>query len=113
MSTTTIRLPEELKARVARVAKDAGTTAHSVIVEAVQQHVEQAELRAGFLREGRDRLARMEAGGASVPWAEARQYLLDRVAGKQVARPKARNSAGKSLGKSARKLANKSARART
>ncbi len=31
MSTTTIRLPEDLKARVAAAAERAGTTAHSLI----------------------------------------------------------------------------------
>jgi predicted transcriptional regulator len=37
MSTTTIRLPDELKARVARAAKRAGTTAHGFIVEAIAE----------------------------------------------------------------------------
>ena len=48
MSTTTIRLPDELKARVAVAAKHAGTTAHAFILEAIAEKAEQAERRADF-----------------------------------------------------------------
>ena len=34
MSTTTIRLPDDLKEKVARAAKRAGTTSHNFIFEA-------------------------------------------------------------------------------
>ena len=37
MSTTTIRLPENLKARVARAAERSGTSAHSFILEAIAE----------------------------------------------------------------------------
>jgi predicted transcriptional regulator len=93
MTTTTIRLPEELKTRVGRLATAGGTTAHGFILEAVQQHVEAAEARAAFLREGARRLAKMERTGAAVPWQEARHYLLERAAGKQPRRPPPRAEA--------------------
>jgi toxin ParE1/3/4 len=48
MSTTTIRLEDELKARVAAAAERAGTTAHAFILEAIAQTVEQAELEEEF-----------------------------------------------------------------
>ena len=35
MTTTTIRLPDELKARIAKAAKQAGTTSHNFILEAI------------------------------------------------------------------------------
>ena len=37
MSTTTIRLPRELKERVARAAERAGTTPHGFILEAIAE----------------------------------------------------------------------------
>ena len=37
MSTTTIRLPEELKARVAEAARKAGASTHSFILEAITE----------------------------------------------------------------------------
>ncbi len=46
MSTTTIRLPEELKARIAAAAERAGTTAHNFILEAIAEKADQKELRA-------------------------------------------------------------------
>ncbi|MBU3747850.1 MAG: ribbon-helix-helix protein, CopG family, partial [Burkholderiaceae bacterium] len=48
MTTTTIRLPEDLKARVATVAKRSGMTAHGFILEAIAEKTQQAELRADF-----------------------------------------------------------------
>ena len=48
MSTTTIRLPGDLRARVATAAERAGTTAHSFILEAIAEKADQAERRADF-----------------------------------------------------------------
>jgi predicted transcriptional regulator len=42
MTTTTIRLEDDLKARVAAAAEKAGKTAHAFILEAISQTVEQA-----------------------------------------------------------------------
>ncbi|UWI56152.1 CopG family ribbon-helix-helix protein [Xanthomonas oryzae] len=57
MSTTTIRLPDELKARVARAAKDAGTTAHGFIVDAIAEKIEAHERRNAFHAEAQQRWA--------------------------------------------------------
>ena len=92
MSTTTIRLQEDLKARVASVAERAGVTAHAFIIEAIAQKTTQAEARADFVREAHERLAEFDATGMAVPWGAARQYMLDRAAGKKVVRPKARKT---------------------
>src|SRR3546814_4125412 len=42
MSTTTIRLPDELKARIAEAAKRAGTTSHNFILEAIAEKADLA-----------------------------------------------------------------------
>jgi len=44
MTTTTIRIEDDLKARVAAAAERAGKTAHAFILDAIAQTVEQAEL---------------------------------------------------------------------
>jgi uncharacterized protein (DUF1778 family) len=93
MSTTTIRIPENLKARVAAAAERAGTTAHSFILEAIAEKAEQAERRAAFYELADKRYARMLATGKTIPWTEMRQYLERRIAGKPAARPKARKRA--------------------
>src|SRR5690606_30325512 len=48
MSTTTIRLPEDLKARVAKAAEAAGTTSHNFILEAIAEKADLAERRVDF-----------------------------------------------------------------
>lgn len=93
MSTTTIRLPEELKARVAAAAKRSGTTTHNFILEAIAKKTEQDDLRADFDAVAEERYARIVATGQSIPWQEMRGYLEDRVAGKKTKRPVARKLA--------------------
>lgn len=90
MSTTTIRLPEELKARVAAAAKRSGTTAHGFILEAIAEKTEQEALRADFNAIAGDRYARIIASGETIPWQEMRSYLEDRLAGHVSKRPAAR-----------------------
>jgi predicted transcriptional regulator len=87
MSTTTIRLPEELKARITSAAERAGKTTHSFILEAIAEKAELEEQRADFDAEADTRFAKIVESGETMPWADMRQYLEDRVAGKQVLRP--------------------------
>jgi predicted transcriptional regulator len=82
MSTTTIRLPDALKARVARAAEAAGTTAHNFILEAIAEKAEQAERRADFHAEAERRWAEFVDTGESIPWEEMRRYLTGRMQGK-------------------------------
>ena len=89
MSTTTIRLPEALKARVARAAEAAGTTSHGFILEAIAENTEQAEQRAAFHALAGQRYATFLESGESIAWKDARSYLKQRMAGKQAKKPKA------------------------
>jgi uncharacterized protein (DUF1778 family) len=93
MSTTTIRLPQKLKERIARAAERAGTSAHSFILEAIVEKAEQEELRAEFQDTAERRYAKIVASGKTVPWNEMRRYLERRVTGKKIARPKPRTLA--------------------
>ena len=93
MSTTTIRLPEELKARVAAAAKRSGTTTHSFILEAIAKKTAQDDLRADFEAVAEDRYVRIVATGKTISWQEMRGYLEDRMVSKEVKRPTARKLA--------------------
>lgn len=90
MSTTTIRLPPELKERIARAAKRAGTSAHSFMLEAIAEKAEQDERRAELQDTAEQRYAGIVATGTTVPWSEMRRYLERRVTGSNTARPKPR-----------------------
>ena len=93
MSTTTIRLPDKLKARVAQAAKRAGTTTHAFILDAIAEKAEQEDKRAAFDAQAEDRYAQIVATGKTIPWQEMRGYLEERLAGKEVKRPVARKLA--------------------
>lgn len=93
MSTTTIRLPEDLKVRVAAAAKRAGTSTHGFILEAIAEKTAQEGRRADFDAVAEERYARIVASGKTVPWQEMRGYLEERLAGKKVKRPVARKLA--------------------
>ena len=93
MSTTTIRLPQALKARVARAAERAGSTAHGFILEAIAEKAGQEEQRSSFQDEAERRYAAILASGKTVPWKEMRRHLERRAAGKKSARPKPRTLA--------------------
>lgn len=90
MSTTTIRLPQDLKERVARAARRAGTTAHGFILEAIAEKAEQEELRGEFSDTAERRYAEVVASGRTVSWNEMRRYLERRIAGNKTTRPKPR-----------------------
>ena len=90
MSTTTVRLPEKLKRRVARAAKLAGTTAHGFIVDAIAEKTELSEQRSAFQQLAEARLAEVLATGETVAWSDARRYVEQRAAGQKVSRPPAR-----------------------
>lgn len=86
-TTTTIRLPDDLKARIASAAERAGKTTHSFILEAIAEKAELEEKRADFDAEADARFARIVESGRTIPWSDMRHYLEGRLAGKQTPRP--------------------------
>jgi predicted transcriptional regulator len=93
MSTTTIRLPDELKERIAAVAAREGTTPHSFMLEAIVEQTDLAERRAEFDAPADTRLSQFLNDGKSIPWPEMRRYLENRIQGKTVPRPIAKKLA--------------------
>lgn len=90
MSTTTVRLPDELRERIARAAERAGVSAHAFIVDAIAEFVAADERRNEFHDAAAQRLDHIAATGETIAWSEMRSYLQDHLAGKQPARPKPR-----------------------
>lgn len=90
MSTTTIRLEDELKARIAAAAARSGRSSHAFILDAVADMVERSELDEELHRLADKRWAALLRTGESIAWDDAKAYLQDRAAGKKVHRPAAR-----------------------
>ena len=93
MSTTTIRIEDELKARVAAAAQGVGKTAHAFILDAIAQTVEQVELDDAFNTLADQRWAYIQASGKTVPWDDAKAYLAARASGESARKPAARKLA--------------------
>jgi predicted transcriptional regulator len=90
MSTTTIRIEEQLKDRVTAAAEQQGKTAHAFILEAIAQKVEQVEVEAEAIQVAEGRWNKLVDTGRSVGWDDAKAYLEARAVGKRVRRPAAR-----------------------
>jgi len=78
-STTTLKLPDELRARIARLAEETGRTAHGFMIEALQREVAREESIRAFVREALASDAAVEAG-AKVYQAEDVHAWLGRLA---------------------------------
>ncbi|MBP9059357.1 MAG: DUF1778 domain-containing protein [Rhodoferax sp.] len=89
MSTTTIRIEDELKARIAVAAQHAGKTAHAFILDAISQTVEQVELDNAFNAVADQRWATIQSSGKTVPWDDAKAYLVARAHGAPARKPAA------------------------
>ncbi|MSQ74001.1 MAG: ribbon-helix-helix protein, CopG family [Betaproteobacteria bacterium] len=85
-----LRIPENVKKRVARVAARRDTTAHAFMLEAIREKVDNEEARIAFHEEAIGRLARMKNSGLAVPAGEVFDYLRERARGGKPVRPKAR-----------------------
>jgi len=90
MATTTIRIDDELKTRVAAAAERTGKTAHAFILDAIAQTVDHVEQDDEFHRLADERWATLLAKGKTVPWGEAKAYLEARARGERPAKPAAR-----------------------
>ncbi len=112
MSTTTIRLSEDLKVRVPVAAARAGLTAHGFILEAIAEKTLQTELQADFDAQAQQREARIARTGMTVPWSEMRAYLEKRAKDLAAARPTPRQLEIQPAQDSARGVPPKAARKR-
>jgi predicted transcriptional regulator len=87
-TTTTLKLPQNLKTRIARVARKTGRTAHGFMIEAIERQTAREERLEAFAKEALAADRAIEQGG-EVYAAEDVHAWLDRLAsGGKTARPK-------------------------
>ncbi len=94
MSATSLKLPEELKRRIARMAASAGKTPHAFMVEALSREASRAELRERFAAEAAESEREAFDSGKTYSLDATFDFLEARVAGRKVRRPKARTWRG-------------------
>ena len=89
-ATTTLRLPDKLKARIARLAKQTGRSAHSLMVEALEREVAREERLREFVRDALAADVGVEEGAAVYQSKEVRDWLERLARNPKTVRPKAR-----------------------
>jgi predicted transcriptional regulator len=85
-----LRVPEEMKKRIAELAKQQDVTPHGFMLDAIREKVEVEEARLAFHAEAERRLARMKRAGVGIPAEDVFEYLQRRAVGRKATRPKPR-----------------------
>lgn len=88
-----LRITDQLKKRIARLARVRATTSHALMLEAIGEKLEAEEAREALFAEAKRRLAGMKRTDAGIPASEVFAYLEQRAAGRAAIRPKARKLA--------------------
>ena len=86
-----IKLPEDLKKRVARVVRDTEQSAHAFMVEAIRQETERAEKRRAFLADAYDARAEFQRSGTGYALAEIKAHYRAKLQGRKSRKPKLRS----------------------
>lgn len=87
-STTTLKLPVALKARIAKLAKASGRAPHAIMVAALEQQVLRDERMAAFVQEALDADRDIDAGGEVYGAADVHAWLQRLATGGNPTRPK-------------------------
>ena len=89
MSTTSLKLSDELKQRAVAAAEMKGVSPHAFMVSAIEQAATAAEQRAGFVGEAQAAREQMLRTGKGYDADEVHAYLKAHIAGKKAVKPKA------------------------
>lgn len=91
MTTTSLKLPDDLKQRTIKAARKQGMTPHAFMVGAIEQAAMAAEQRAAFVAKAEAARKAMLKSGKGYDAGAVHDYLRNRVAGTKSARPKAKS----------------------
>ena len=91
MSATSLKLPDDLKRRIAKLAAGAGHSPHAFMVDALTREAERSELRRQFAAEAAASEREALASGKAHSLEATFVYLAARIGGKNPRRPRARS----------------------
>ena len=94
MSTTSLKLSDELKQRAVAAAEQKGVSPHAFMVQAIEQAATAAERRSSFVGEAKAAREQMLGSGKGYDASEVNAYMKARVAGDKAVRPKAKSWQG-------------------
>ena len=91
MTTTSLKLSDELKQRAVAAAEKKGVSLHAFMVQAIERAATAAEWRASFVSEAQAAQEEMLSTGKGFDASEVHSYLKARIAGNNPAKPKAKS----------------------
>lgn len=87
MATTSLKLPEMLKERVAKLAQIQGKTPHAFMVEAIEQETRRNEKYQDFLAEAEASWQEYKTTGLAYDADEVNAYFRAKIQGIELPRP--------------------------
>jgi predicted transcriptional regulator len=87
-ATTTLKLSDKLKSRIARLARQTGRSPHSLMVEALEREVAREERMRDFVREAIASDAAVEAGAAVYRAEDVHAWVEHLAKGAKPSRPR-------------------------
>ena len=88
VSTTSLKLPEDLKKRVMAAAQGRGMSTHAFMVQAIEASAKASELRASFVAQADKARKAALRTGKGYEAEVVHEYLRARIMGRPGARPK-------------------------
>jgi predicted transcriptional regulator len=88
--TTSLKLSDDLKAAIAKVAEWEGKTSHALMVETLQTAMDDALARQQLYADGEGAYQETLRSNAVYDAGEVKAYVMARVAGGKPSRPQAR-----------------------
>jgi predicted transcriptional regulator len=90
VAATSLKLPDDLKRRLERLAAHAHKSPHAFMVEVLAREAERSELRERFAAEAAESERQTLSGGKTYALDETFDYLEQRITNDKARRPKAR-----------------------
>jgi len=86
--TTSLKLPQDLKEKVSKLAHGVAQTPHAYMVEAIVEKVARDEKRREFVESGLSATAEFKRTGVAYSHKEAMRFARARAKGRKARRPK-------------------------
>jgi predicted transcriptional regulator len=87
-ATITLKLPEALKARIESLVEAERKSPHAWMIEVLEERAAQSEIYAGFMADALEADREMTETGLGYEAEDVHRYLLDKLDGKPVKRPR-------------------------
>ena len=87
-SPTTLKVPDDLRARLSAQAEAEGVSTHAYMLEALREKADRTDRRREYLDAGEKALEQYERTGIAYAMEDVERYILGVAAGKKPRRPR-------------------------